>query len=94
MKAHLPPGAHLSAKERRELKEENDAIRRWIKLVCVVLHNEFGFGHDRIADFLGAVTKYSDERDHDEVFWSHVDSVIRDELGIDFQRENYEEVDK
>lgn len=85
MKAHI-----INGSSRKQLGE----MRRWIKLVCVVLHEKFGFGHDRIADFLGAVTKCSEDQEHDEAFWFHIDAVIRDELKLDFEPEDYREVDR
>ena len=30
----------------------------------------------------------------DEVFWSHIDKIVIDQIGVEFERENYELMDK
>ena len=76
-------------------KEEDFKItQRTFKLMFAILHFDFGFGHKRLSRILDAVTKMKQERDEDEVFWYHIDKVLIDHLGLLFDREDYEEMDK
>ena len=77
-----------------ELKEQQkEHTRRSIKLFCVALHQTFGFGRDRIAKVLEAINDLSAERDKDEIFWSHIDRLL-EQIGMTFQPEDYEEMDR
>lgn len=79
------------ANEMREQQKEN--TRRMMKIFCVALHQTFGFGKDRCIKALEAINQLSAEREHDEVFWNHVDRVC-DQIGLTFKPENYEEMDR
>jgi hypothetical protein len=99
MKAHIPAAARLTRREKQIVHEydssiQNENFLRYVKLSIVALHSAFGFGHDRAADFLGTISRLAEEAEKDEIFWKHVDDVVIDELGLPFDRENYEEVDK
>lgn len=63
--------------------------RRLFKTMIAVLHNEFGFGHDRALKAINAMTKMIEHSDEDEVFWEHIDRIVIDELGIPFDRRDY-----
>lgn len=98
MKSRIPAKTRLSKAQRQAVREYHDEqqakeFQRWVKLACVALHEKFGFGHDRLADFLGTVTELSAEREKDPVFWYHIDKEIRGELKLPFDSENYDEVD-
>lgn len=100
MKAHIPASTRLTRKEKAVVREYDEQVRneeynRYLKICAVALHEKFGFGHDRIADFLGELTKLAGEAEKDEVFWKHVDDVVLDELKFtDWKRENYGKVDR
>lgn len=91
----------LNNKIQKQIKEEvkaeydrqgQDLSRRHIKLFCVALNEEFGFGKDRL---LRLVQKYGDlsaERKDDEIFWSHIDRYL-ERIGLDFPKEDYEVMD-
>ena len=70
-------------------KENSDNARRFLKIVCVVLHNHFGFGRERLLKVMTEIGKLSNERDNDEIFWSHIDKVIIEQLNIPLQEEDY-----
>jgi hypothetical protein len=36
----------------------------------------------------------SDKHKDDEVFWAHIDRVVIDQMGIEFEREDYELMDR
>ena len=85
MKAHIIPGT-----SRKNLSQ----MRRWIKLLCIVLHNDFGFGVDRLDRVMDGISKLSDEEKCDPVFWEHADKLLIDQMKIKFDREDYKQVDK
>lgn len=79
------------ANEMREQQKEH--TRRSIKIFCVALHQTFGFGKDRLAKVLSEIDKLSKQRDDDEIFWNHIDRLL-EQIGFNFQPENYEEMDR
>ena len=73
-------------------RQGQELSRRHIKLFCVALNEEFGFGKDRL---LRLIQKYGDlgaERKDDEIFWSHIDRHL-EQIGLDFPKEDYEVMD-
>ena len=99
MNAHVPPVKRLSHSARQAVAEYNDELqaetfRRWVKLSAAILHTEFGFGHDRVATFLGKISSAAENEKKDEIFWQHIDRVVIDELKLDFEPENYSEVER
>ena len=73
-------------------RQGQELSRRHIKLFCVALNEEFGFGKDRL---LRLIQKYGDlgaERKDDEIFWSHIDRYL-ERIGLDFPKEDYEVMD-
>ena len=73
-------------------RQGQELSRRHIKLFCVALNEEFGFGKDRL---LRLIQKYGDlgaERKDDEIFWSHIDRKL-EQIGLDFPKEDYEVMD-
>lgn len=73
-------------------KQGQDLARRHIKLMCVVLNEQFGFGKERLLKLVRAYGELSEERKEDEVFWSHIDRHL-EQIGLDFQKEDYEIMD-
>ena len=82
---------------RDEVKQEYDRkglelTRRHLKLFCVAMNEEFGYGKIRL---LRAIKRYGDlsaERQDDEIFWYHIDSRLK-QIGLDFPDEDYEQMD-
>lgn len=101
MKAHLPavhivqPNRHaVRAACAKELEsEKNDLMRRFMKLMIQSM-DESGIDVEKIKEVVLKFTDLAGERDKDEVFYSHIDRNVIDELGFQFDRENYEEMDK
>jgi len=99
MNAHIPFAKRLSHSARQAVAEYNDELqaetfRRWVKLSAAILHIEFGFGHDRVATFLGKISSAAESEKKDEIFWLHIDKVVNEELKLDFKPENYSEVER
>jgi hypothetical protein len=74
-------------------KEAEGHTRRLLKIVCIALNEAEGFGIQRIARFMDAVTKISDEHMTDIVFWTHVDRMLK-QMGVPFIPEDYEELER
>lgn len=99
MKARLPINSKLKQQVRREVAKEyerqgQEATRRIFKLFCIALNEKYGFGKNRLLSTLQEVERLSVESQQDEVFWTHVDKVVIDQLGVNFEKENYELMDR
>lgn len=73
--------------------ESGNHTRRLFKLFCVALHQEFGFSKDRLSRTIAKVEEISSKREHDEVFWAHIDRYCKS-IGLDFPDEDYERMDE
>ena len=90
MKARMPMPTKQKALIRQEIRRELDRqeqqrVRREYKLLCVVLHELYGFGAGRLSAVLNRLSSLSAEHDADEIFWEHIDRVVIRELGIPFE---------
>jgi hypothetical protein len=85
MKAHV-----INGSSRRNL----DEMRRYFKIVFAMLHLDFGFGAERLNKALDGINRLSDEAKQDPIFWEHIDKLLIDEMKINFEREDYERIDK
>lgn len=99
MKARLP----INSKQKKRIRQEvdsyyqkagNDMTRRVFKLFCLALNEQYGFGKKRLSRLIATVSELSVKSADDEVFWGHTDRQIIDRMGIEFEREDYEVVDK
>lgn len=98
MRARLKPSAIVSKRQKAAVKayqqQQNEGnMRRTFKLMCLALHEEFGFGKDRCARLVGRINALAEEHETDEVYWHHVDTVMK-QIGLCFKEEDYEEVDR
>lgn len=100
MKARIKLNNQLTNKQRAEMREyirevtqqdTKDNIRRFMKIVCVALHEKFGFGHDRLAVVMGEIDSLAEEQKDDPVFWSHIDRVMH-QLDLPFLDEDYDKM--
>ncbi len=108
MKCNLSLNRRMSQKQKNELqkyieneaykyvlKENRDCIRRMYKLIAIHLNEKHGFGKKRIIDLFEACGKKALEiQKQDEVFWKHVDDIVINQIGLDFEEENYAVMDK
>lgn len=108
MKARIPTENKISKKQRDEIKqyvfdevqkylqkEYEDCTRRLFKLMAVELNKKYGFGKKRLTDLFDACGERAiKERQKDEIFWEHVDRVVIDQIGLDFLKEDYNEMDR
>lgn len=62
-------------------KEQDQAISRTLKMVCVVLNQDFGFGEKRLEKFLDAVFDGGNEVVDRPEEWFHIDEKLS-QIGI------------
>lgn len=103
MNARVSPRIAVTKKQKKifqeYIKEEHrkqgeDVARRFFKLMCISLNDDFGFGKQRLEKVIRKINDLSLAHENDEAFWSHVDVATIDQIGIEFERENYNEMDR
>lgn len=72
-----------------EIKNHN---RRMLKLVCIALHEEYGFGRERLYKLVEKIAEISNSRMDDPVYWQHNDKFLTEALKMAWDIENYEEM--
>lgn len=97
MKARRTVDKKFQERIRNEVEEEfkrQSGAMTWriIKIFCIALHQEFGFGKDRLMRMIAKLEEIGIEREQDEVFWAHVDRYNK-HLGLDFPEEDYDRMD-
>lgn len=70
--------------------EQDRAIFRTIKIACLILNEEFGFGAERIARFMAQVCEKGNLAVKNPEGWYHVDEKLK-KLGVEFEDEDIEE---
>ena len=100
MKARMPLRNKLTKRTQEDMialaeqelnKKQFGFTRRLFKAFCYCLNRDFGFGKVRLEKLIDSVNKLMNEVLTDECFWEHLDRVIIDELGIEFEREEVNE---
>ena len=71
-------------------EKSNAATRRNLKLLAYSINRRYGFGKGRIMELLMFFNKTIEEGEANPDFWRHLDAVVIDEIGIEFDREEYE----
>ena len=74
-------------------RQRNSSTRRLLKLVCISLHKEFGFGKERLYRLGRMVNQLTAEHEDDEIYWTHVDQAL-EQIGITFDPEDYQITDR
>ena len=72
-------------------KGQNESLMRFLKVNCMILHDDFGFGYQRLAKFINCIRETMGDNVGNEIFWDKVDEIVIDNLKLPFERENYEE---
>lgn len=88
MKARIPGSRALLKPDKKAVRDyvdqhQKDVARRLLKLACVTLHLHFGFGKERLGRFLMQMNGLMG----DELLWWHVDKLLIDQIGLEFDRE-------
>lgn len=101
MKARVPARQKLSkemqvsiqefvTKEREE--QSKKLIEQILKVSIINLNRNFGFGQQRLIKFIDTVTDMFEEHREDDLYWYHVDKILKEELKLDMEGLN--ELDK
>lgn len=94
MKARIPAKQRLSKQMQDSIKEiaskerekqSKELIAQILKVSLINLNRSFGFGQQRLIKFLDTVTEMFREHMHDELYWYHVDKILKEELKIDME---------
>lgn len=88
MKARIPGSRALLKPDKKAVRDyvdqhQKDVTRRFLKLACVTLRLHFGFGKERLGRFLMQMNGLMG----DELLWWHVDKLLIDQIGLEFDRE-------
>lgn len=95
MNARLNPANSMTKQQKRICqdyikstmdKEIKGYARRLFKLMCLSLNETEGFGKARCQKIIKNINAIAEEHEKDEVYWSHVDRVVIDQIGISFER--------
>ena len=92
MRARTPISNEL--KKRLLIEQEKmmyRVIRRFTKMVCITLNEQYGFGSKRLKLFMAQFSRIGGLAEHDEEYWAHVDERLR-QLGLEFQSEEADEL--
>ena len=96
MKARIVLTDRVTSKQKQAVKEYNrleqkNIMRRYFKLLCYVLNENFGFGKSRILKVISQIEEASRLHSEDEEFWYHLDKRVIEQIGLKFEREEYKE---
>lgn len=92
MKCRMPVSNKLKNVVKKEIeKQRNDTMRRFFKIMCIALNEEFGFGEQRLKRLILMISQIATEHEHDEVYWEHIDMRM-EQMNIEFEVENYNEL--
>lgn len=92
MKARIPAKQRLSKQMQDSIKEivrkeretlSKELIEQILKVSLINLNRSFGFGQQRLKKFIDTVTDMFEEHQEDELYWYHVDKILKEELKID-----------
>ena len=96
MKSRLPASISLTNRQRAAAqslametveKQSQQQMRRFFKLMCASLNRQYCFGKGRCMNLVQEIAKLAAEHATDEEFWYHLDRVVIDEIGMEFERE-------
>lgn len=106
MRVRINPYSSMSTKDKKELneymaqrakkiydEEATGLVRRCYKTFAVVLHQKHGFGRNRLLKLMEELSDISKLRNIDDVFWKHLDDIIINEIKLDFEREDYKDLE-
>lgn len=107
MNVRLTAKQKLTCKEQKELdkyifdkateiyKDESmELMRRCYKIMAVALNELYGFGKSRIMKLFDRAKDLAKERDTDEIYWKHVDDTLINQIGLEFEREDYQDLEE
>lgn len=76
--------------EEKVQRDQSRAIARSVKIACLILNTEFGFGLKRLVKFLDQMESRSKEVLETPEQWHYIDEYL-EKLGVCFEREDIDE---
>lgn len=79
------------AEAQRELDERTEEIRkeertytlrRFLKVLCYVLNDKYGFGKKRCLDVIADYQIFFDENEDTDYLWERIDRAVMDRMGL------------
>lgn len=80
---NAPLNIEIGEVTRFEAEVRDNVARTANALVCLTLHDEFGFGHDRLERFIARFNLKAECMNGDYLDWPDVVQMLKDECGID-----------
>lgn len=80
------------AGQRMGRQEADNIIRKNYAMVLKVLHDDFGFGPERLLRFMGAMDRFCEEANKDELWFDIVAAWLKDYIKVDFYKDDWMEV--
>lgn len=74
--------------------EATGLMRRCYKVMAAILNEKFGFGKSRLMKLFESTANIAHERQTDEIFWKHLDDVVINQIGLEFDREDYSDLEE
>lgn len=71
--------------------EAEQIVRRNYAIVLKVLHDNFGFGPQRLGEFIQKTIEFAEEAQNDELWFDVVSDWVEKYLGVDFFKEDWME---
>lgn len=84
--------ARTKAGQRMGKREADNIIRKNYAMVLKVLHDEFGFGPERLLRFMDAMDRFCEEANKDELWFDIVAAWLKDYIKVDFYKDDWMEV--
>lgn len=72
--------------QERIMEETSGIVRRYMKITCIALNQQFGFGAVRLSRLLEQIEQVSSEADRDEELWTHIEARLA-QMGIQANEE-------
>lgn len=79
---HLPLGVKESDLVNFSNREKKNTIATMILMACATLHDEFGFGYDRMNRFIDRFNLKTECLVDDYVSWEDLQQTLAEEIGI------------
>lgn len=95
MRARLKPSAITTKTQKKAInqvlqseleRQQKLVMRRFFKIMCVSLNDDFGFGKERLMRLINRISEVAAVHENDEIYWLHVDKRIA-QLGLEFRKE-------
>lgn len=74
--------AHIKTRDEKIVEYENDLIMRTLKIACITLREEFGFGQQRLEKFCCKMCEAGSDLSKNPHKWYHIDKKLIEDYGL------------